>query len=174
MAKAFIVTHPETALDHKGRIHGNLDPPLSYTGRQKAKQIASSFANKGIKRIHTSPRKRAKETADEISKTTGAPVHINMDLEPWDLSSLSGAKTASISPVLDFFNNRPDRAIPGGESKQAFLDRYKRFVRGLRGGDMLVGHSQHSLAYDHVTKGGDASKVPMIGGKSGEVREIDV
>lgn len=174
MSKAWLITHPETKLDKEGRIHGKLDPPLSDSGRQRADSIGRSLKGKGINRIHSSPRKRALETAHAISKHTGAQVHVSDRLEPWDLSTMSGAKTASIGPLLDFFSKRPNRSVPGGESKQAVLDRYKRFIGGLRGGDAVVAHSQHSLAWDHVTKGGDASKVPMIGGKAGEVKEVSL
>lgn len=172
--KAWLVTHPETALDHQGRIHGHLDPPLSHTGRIKAGQIAKGFKNKGVTKIHASPRKRAKETADLISKHTGAPVETHKDLEPWDLGSMSGAKVKSIQQLLDFFSNRPNRSVPSGESKIDVLNRYGRHMKRVKPGEVVVGHSQHSLALNHIQKGGDAAKVPMVGGRAGEVREIEV
>lgn len=173
--KAWLVTHPETDMDKEGRVHGNLDPPLSNSGRMKAEQIGKSFKGKKVSKIHSSPRKRALETAHAISKHTGAPVEVHKELEPWNLSSMSGARTNSIRPVLDYFSSRPNRPIPGGEAKNDVLGRYRRFIRGNNLGDsVVVGHSQHSLAHDYVSKGGDASKVPMFGGKAGEVREINV
>jgi len=159
-------------MDQEGRIHGKLDPPLSDSGRQQARQIAKSFKNKGIKRIHSSPRLRARQTAQAISEHTGAPITVHEELTPWDVAHMSGAKTSSIKPVLDFFSSRPDRQIPGGESKNDVLNRYSKFTKGLKPGDVVVGHSQHSLAWDYAKKGGDAKKVPMIGGKAGEVREV--
>lgn len=174
MAKAWLVTHPETKFDHEGRVHGHLDPPLSQQGREKAERIAKGFRNKGVKRIHSSPRQRATETAHAISKQTGAPVEIHSELEPWKLGSLSGAKTHSVKPVLDYFSSHPKRPIPDGEAKQDVLDRYKKFSKTLKPGDVVVGHSQHSLALEHVRKGGDAAKVPMFGGKAGEVREVNL
>ncbi len=172
MAKAWLITHPETKLDSEGRIHGHLDPPLSEAGRYKAKQIAKSFKGKKVTNVHSSPRKRALEMANEISKVTGRSVQVHAELEPWRLGSISGAKTNSIRPLLDFFSQRPDRAIPGGESKNAVLDRWKAFGKKLKSGDVVVGHSQHSLSWDYSRKGGDAAKVPMVGGKAGEVREV--
>lgn len=172
--KAWLVTHPETDMDKQGRVHGNLDPPLSHSGRIRAEQIGKSFRGKKISKIHSSPRKRALETAHAISKHTGANVEVHKDLEPWNLGSLSGAKTNSIRPVLDYFSKRPNRAIPGAESKGDVLTRYKRFSGKVKSGEVVVGHSQHSLAHDYVSKGGDASKVPMFGGKAGEIREVNV
>jgi len=172
--KAWLITHPETKLDREGRIHGHLDPPLSDSGRQHAKRIAKGLKNKGITKIHSSPRQRALETANHISKETGAPVEVHSELEPWKLGSMSGAKTSSIKPLLDFFSSRPDRQVPGGESKNAVLSRYSKFMKRVRPGEAIVGHSQHSLAHDYAKKGGDAAKVPMVGGRAGEVREISV
>lgn len=172
--KAYLITHPETEMDKQGKVHGKLDPPLSHSGKQKAESIGRSLRGKGIKQIHASPRKRAQETAHAISKHTGAPVITHDDLVPWDLGSLSGAKTHSVKPLLDYYTNHPDKATQGGESKAAVLGRYKRFMGKVKPGDAIAGHSQHSLALQHVQKGGDASKVPMFGGKAGEVKEIEV
>ncbi len=174
MAKAWIVSHPETSYDKAGRVHGNQDPSLSDSGRQKAEKIGKQFKSKGIAKIHSSPRKRAHETAQIISKHTGAPVEVHKELEPWDLGSMSGAKATAIQPLLEFFSKRPNRKVPSGESKNAMLNRYKSFSKKLKPKEALVGHSQHIMAWDHVRKGGDASKVPMIGGKSGQIREVTV
>lgn len=170
--KAWLITHPETELDKQGKVHGRLDPPLSHGGRIKASQIAKGFKNKGVKAIHSSPKQRAQETAAMLSKETGAKVQVHDELIPWDLAGMSGAKTNSMKPLLDFFSNHPEREIPGGESKNAVLARYQKFMKGVKDGDVIVGHSQHSLALDHVRKGGNAAKVPMFGGKAGEVKEI--
>jgi hypothetical protein len=79
-----------------------------------------------------------------------------------------------MQPLLDYYTSHPEKSIPGGESKNAVLARYKKFMPKVKAGDAIVGHSQHSLALEHVRKGGDASKVPMFGGKAGEITEIEV
>lgn len=174
MAKAWLVTHPETEMDKQGKVHGNLDPPLSYSGSVKAKQIAKGFKSKGVTAIHSSPKKRAVETAQRIHEQTKAPMMIHDELIPWDLARMSGVKTASIRPLLEYFSNHPDRPVPGGEAKADVIKRYKAFMKQVKGGHVIVGHSQHSLALQHVRKGGDLAKVPMFGGKAGEVTEIEV
>lgn len=174
MAKAWLITHPETDLDKQGKVHGRLDPPLSAVGQSRAKRIAAGFRSRGIKAIHASPRQRAQQMARAIAEATGAKIQTHAELVPWDLGRMSGAKVSAIRPLLDFFSNRPDRPIPGGESKAAVLARYKKFMRTVKSGDVIVGHSQHSLALEHVRKGGNAAKVPMFGGKAGEVTEIEV
>lgn len=171
-AKAWLVTHPETKMDKDGRVHGRLDPPLSESGARHADRIGKSFKGKGVKAIHASPRLRAQQTAQAIHKHTGAPIQTHGELTPWDLGNLSGAKSASVKPVLDFFSNHPNKPIPSGESKADVLARYKKFMRGVKAGDVIAGHSQHVLALDHVQKGGDPAKVPMFGSKAGQVKEF--
>jgi broad specificity phosphatase PhoE len=160
-------------MDLQGRAHGELDPPLSYTGQIKLSQIARAFKNKNVTKIHTSPRKRALETAKAISKATGAPIVIQPALIPWRLGNFSGAKVKSVRPVLDFFSARPGRSVPGGEPKISMLNRYKRFRKTVGDGEVIVGHSQHVLSDDYALCGGDPAKVPMFGDvKNGMVKEI--
>jgi broad specificity phosphatase PhoE len=175
MRKAFIVAHGETPIDRQGKVHGDLDPPLTWKGEQMGRTIAKQLKNKGIEKIYSSPRIRAKQTADLLAKELKVPVEIRDELIPWKLASMSGAKTKSIEPLIEFFSSRPNRPIPGGEAKADVLSRYRKFVSELKRGTGTVaisGHSQHTLGFDYATKGGDMSKVKMIGGKAGEVKEV--
>lgn len=161
-------------MDEEGRIHGHLDPPLSDRGRMKARTIANGFKGKKVSKVYSSPRQRSLETAKMIGNATGASVEVRNELEPWKLGSISGAKAGAIKPLLDWFSSRPDRPVPGGEAKNDVLKRYAKFLKGVKDGEVIVGHSQHSLAHDYASKGGDASKVPMVGGRAGEIRTIEV
>lgn len=173
--KVYIVAHGETKIDREGRIHGHLDPPLTTAGKLTAKKQAKQLKGKGVEKIYSSPRARARETAEALSEETGAPVEVRDELIPWKLGSMSGAKTNSIKPLIEFFSSRPNRAIPGGEAKADVLTRYKKFVSELKKGKgpvAIAGHSQHTLGFDYASHGGDAGKVPMIGGTQGEVKEV--
>lgn len=176
MPKVYVIAHGATALDKDGRLHGQrVDASLSLSGRQSAQKAGKQLANKDIAKIYSSPLKRATETAAILSKATGAPVEVRNELLPWDIGRMSGAKAASVKPVLDFFSKRPDRPIPGGEAKADVLKRYKGFVDTLRKGKdpvVISGHSQHTLGLEYATKGGDVAKVEMIGGNPGEVKAI--
>lgn len=172
-AKIHLVTHGETALDREGRMHGwKVDAPLSLQGKFTAKKAAQKLKGKGIETIYCSPLLRCSETAEIIGREIGAKVSRTRELMPWNIANMGGAKTASIKPLLDFFSTRPHRVIPGGESKAQFLDRYGRFLKGLKGTVAIAGHSQHSLGLSHVLKGGDARKVPVVGGTPGEIRSV--
>lgn len=174
MGTAWIVTHPETNLDKEGRLHGSLDGSLNSAGKSRAHKIASEMATKPVKRILSSPRLRARQTAEAISKATGAKVHVLQDLKPWDAGSLSGAKVDSVKPVVEHYSANPDKSPRGGETKRAFLDRFSRVAKMVKPGDVIAGHSQHALAWDYARHGGDAAKVPLISGKSGQIKAVKV
>jgi broad specificity phosphatase PhoE len=175
--RAYIVAHGETAIDREGRIHGHLDPPLTDRGERTGRTVARQLRGKGIVKIFSSPRRRARRTAELIAKELNVPVEVRDELIPWMLGSMSGAKAKSIRPLIDFFSSRPDRAVPNGEPKQAMLDRYKKFMREVKRGKgpvAIAGHSQHTLALEHVIKGGDPGKVPMLGGTQGEIKAVSL
>src|SRR6266851_2129042 len=172
--KGYIVAHGETKIDREGRMHGNLDPPLTMKGELTGRKIGRQLKSKGIEKIFTSPRRRAAQTAKLMAKEMNVPVEVREELIPWNLASMSGAKTNSIRPLIEFFSARPNRAIPGGEAKADVLARYRKFMSELKQGKgkfAISGHSQHTLGFDYATKGGDLSKVKMIGGTAGEVKE---
>lgn len=175
MRKVYIVAHGETPIDREGRVHGRLDPPLTLAGRLTGKKIARQLKTKGVERIYSSPRLRARQTAELLEKELKVPVEVRNELLPWDLGRMSGAKTESIRPVVEFFSARPNRPIPGAEAKSDVLARYRKFVSELKRGKgtvAIAGHSQHTLGFDYAAKGGDQAKVKMIGGKAGEVKEV--
>lgn len=175
--RVYIVAHGQTAIDKAGRVHGQLDPPLTHAGMLTARAVARKLRGKGIERIYTSPRARARQTAEEIARALNVPVEVRQELIPWKLGSLSGSKTNSLRPLIDFFSSRPDKAVPGGEAKQAMLDRYRKFMSALKRGAkpvVISGHSQHTLALDYGVKGGDATKVQMLGGEPGEIKMVNL
>jgi broad specificity phosphatase PhoE len=174
MSKLYILTHGETTLG-QDRIHGQkVDAPLTRAGRQTVNSSIPKLMGKGITKVYHSPLKRATETAGIMGKALGVPTESRSELMPWDVGSMSGAKTNSIKPVLDFFSSRPDRSIPSGESKGSFLKRYSGFVKGLKGTVAIAGHSQHSLGLKFAQGGEDAAKVRVLGGKPGEITEANL
>lgn len=175
MRKVFIVAHGETPIDREGRVHGHLDPSLTHKGVMTASAIARQLKSKNIEKIYSSPRWRALQTANIIRNATGAPIEVRHELIPWDLASMSGARVGAIENLINYFSAHPDRKIPGGEAKRDVLTRYQKFVRELKKGDKPVvvsGHSQHTLGFDYALKGGDMTKVKMIGGQPGEIKEV--
>lgn len=72
--KLYIARHGETMWNRENRILGRTDKPLNETGEKQAAALAAAMADKGIEVIVSSPLLRARQTADAVAKTTGAPV----------------------------------------------------------------------------------------------------
>lgn len=80
-AKWFLVRHGETDWNKEEKLIGQMDIPLNETGRIQAQVLAEKLKNKKIDLIISSPLKRAYETAEIISKSTGAEIIIDENLK---------------------------------------------------------------------------------------------
>ncbi len=66
--------------DVEDRYGGDYDDHLTEKGLQQAKELAESLRNENIQTIFSSPRFRAKETAEIVSAALGVPVELVDDL----------------------------------------------------------------------------------------------
>jgi broad specificity phosphatase PhoE len=125
----YIVRHGATKLNNQvdmseDRIRGWSDVPLVEEGREEARGAAKKLAGKGIKAIMTSDLSRAHETADIIGKVIGIKPIASQKLRPWNLGKLTGCTTKeSLPKIANYVRNRPDEAVPGGESFNSFKAR---------------------------------------------------
>src|SRR5207247_2386425 len=77
----FLVRHGETDLNKEGRLQGYTDISLNETGRLQAEKAANTLTRSNIDLIISSHLKRAHETAEIISKSTGAKIQIDENLK---------------------------------------------------------------------------------------------
>ena len=129
-----IIRHGKTALNSEAggddRLRGWRNEPLDKEGRAEAKKLARKLKNSNIDVLYHSPLDRAVDTAKMIAKTTGAKLIALEELKPWNVGHLTGTSSAKAAPILaKFCCETPDKAIPGGESFNAFRD---RVFKGLR------------------------------------------
>lgn len=124
-----VIRHGATKFNGDGyasvdKIRGWSDVPLSAEGKADAKKVADELKNSGIKIIVSSDLQRAHDTAKEVARATGAKLIISKKLRPWDLGALTGQDTkASLPKIADYAKNKPDEAIPEGESFNSFKSR---------------------------------------------------
>ncbi len=126
--KFYLTRHGATAYNAESGspdlIRAWLDIPLDALGRKQAAKMAEQLADSGIKRIYCSDLVRAKETAAALEKTTDAPVKAIKGLRPWDLGKFTGQSYEKIrQQVTSYAKNKPDQAVPDGESFNTFLRR---------------------------------------------------
>jgi broad specificity phosphatase PhoE len=145
MGEVVLVRHGETEWSKAHRHTSSTDLPLTPAGERQAQALAPALAGRRFAAVLSSPRQRARRTAE----LAGLPVTaIDHDLAEWQYGRYEGLTTAEIR------STRPDWLLwtdgcPDGESPAqvgARVDRVLARVRTLlTGGDVaLVGHG-HAL-----------------------------
>jgi probable phosphoglycerate mutase len=139
----WLVRHGETAWSAEGRHTSRTDVPLEPRGEEVARALAERLADVGFALVLTSPRQRARRTAE----LAGFPeAEVCEDLVEWDYGDYEGITTAEIRETVPGWTvwSHP---TPGGETAAqvaARLDRVLDRVRDVDGAVLLVAHS-HSL-----------------------------
>ncbi|RZC83433.1 hypothetical protein C5167_046219 [Papaver somniferum] len=121
VAEIVLVRHGETTWNNAGRIQGSLESELNEAGWKQADAIAARLG-KELKpaAIYSSDLKRAKNTAEMISKAFHIPEVIEVpDLKERHVGSLQGYYWSEIQEkepeaYLAFFSSEKDLEIPGG------------------------------------------------------------
>lgn len=145
MGDVFLVRHGETEWSKAHRHTSSTDLPLTAAGERQARALAPALAGRRFAAVLSSPRQRARRTAE----LGGLPVTaVVEDLAEWDYGQYEGLTTDEIR------RTRPDWLLwtdgcPGGESPAEVGGRIDRVLAGvgalLAGGDVaLVGHG-HAL-----------------------------
>jgi probable phosphoglycerate mutase len=143
----WVVRHGETEWSAAGRHTSTTDVPLTDAGEQAARAIGERLAGTTFDLVLTSPRERARRTAE----LAGFPdAQVEGDLAEWAYGDYEGVTTATIRESV------PDwtvwtHACPGGESAEQVGRRLDRVVAKARahGGRVLVfghGHASRVLA----------------------------
>ncbi|KAI3837917.1 hypothetical protein MKX03_019432 [Papaver bracteatum] len=132
MAEIVLVRYGETTWNNAGRIQGSLEYELNEAGWKQADAIATRLG-KELKpaAIYSSDLKRAKNTAEMISKACHIPEVIEVpDLKERHVGSLQGYYWSEIQEkepeaYLAFFSSEKDLEIPvrGGERFNLLCER---------------------------------------------------
>lgn len=149
-----LVRHGQTPLSVERRFAGVTDESLTQHGIEQAKAVAARLRawTRRYGRIDTvisSPRKRARQTAEFIAAATGSELEFEdgvaeTDFGAWEGQTLAEVRTATPAQ-LDAWLADPDAAPHGGESFSAVSDRVQasldRLIDRHRAGNVvLVSH----------------------------------
>jgi len=115
----YVVRHGEAEGNREGRFLGQVDPPLTETGKEQARRQGAALKGLGIARILSSDLVRARTTASIIAETLGLPIESTPALrevshgviDGWLSSDIQNSKYGPARDK-DKYNYRP----PGGES----------------------------------------------------------
>jgi broad specificity phosphatase PhoE len=143
----WVVRHGETEWSASGRHTSVTEVPLTESGEDAARGLADRLAETSFDLVLTSPRARARRTAE----LAGFPdARVDHDLVEWDYGEYEGITTAQIRETVPGWTvwSHP---CPGGEDSADVATRLDRVVADVRahGGRVLVfghGHASRALA----------------------------
>ncbi len=141
----WIVRHGETEWSRSGRHTSTTDVPLTPVGEQAALGLGPRLAEVTFDRVLTSPRSRARRTA-ELAGFGDAEV--TDGLSEWDYGDYEGITTPQIRETVPGWTvwSHP---CPGGESAEQVssrLDAVLETVRAVDGRVLVFGHGHASRA----------------------------
>lgn len=129
----FLVRHGEVDYNRQKIIVGNTDQPLNNIGRQQAEGTAEKVGGLGIDILVSSDLKRAKETAEIISKKIGISLITDSVFRERNYGSIEGKKKEGLKEIYPQYINKSGKLIlenefPGAESVDDF---YNRVIEGI-------------------------------------------
>jgi phosphoserine phosphatase len=123
-----LVRHGATDWNLQGRCQGSSDRELSEAGVRQAEQIATLLGSVELNAIYSSNLRRARQTAELISRPHDLPVLIDEELRELDHGELEGLTFSEIktryAEFLTRWRSEPaDIRVPGGERLADVADR---------------------------------------------------
>jgi broad specificity phosphatase PhoE len=120
-ARILLVRHGQIDANLTNRWHGSTDGDLTQRGLEEAGLVARHIARTrpNVRAVHSSPLKRARDTATPIAAALGVPIFVNPGLAEYAIGELEGETFADLAAVHNFFEQSVadvDWAPPGGES----------------------------------------------------------
>ncbi len=121
MKGCLLARHGETEWNREGRRQGQLDSPLTATGRSSVQRLASELAGAPIDGVFSSPLGRAVETASVYAEALHLAVEVVDQLRELDHGAMAGLTKAEIEARFpgELARRRRSRytwRFPGGES----------------------------------------------------------
>jgi probable phosphoglycerate mutase len=123
-----LVRHGQTERSARKAYSGQLDIPLTDTGRAQARRCAAQLKSAGVDAIYTSPLVRARDTAQAIAAATGAPLIVDarlieVDYGPFEGLDRAGARATYGQAFEDWRADPFGSPVPGMEPLAAALER---------------------------------------------------
>lgn len=146
--KVIIVRHAESIANTRGIYQGqSYDTDLSSLGRKQAMALAKRLSELGVKKVISSPLKRAYYTAVEVSKTLNCSLEVEESVVEISHGIWEGKRKDWIEKnypeLYRLWMSRPSRVqFPEGEHFMDTVRRVSKFLQGssLSAGTVIVTH----------------------------------
>jgi broad specificity phosphatase PhoE len=141
--RLWLVRHGETRWSREMRHTSVTDLPLTSAGEHQAQAAAELLAGREFAQVLTSPRLRARRTAELLGHGDAT---VDPDLVEWAYGDYEGLTSVTIHETAPGWTIWTG-PTPGGESSAeiaARLDRVVERVRATDGATLIVGHG-HAL-----------------------------
>ena len=172
VGRVLFLRHAETPWNGARRWQGWADVSLTKLGRKQTHTLGVHLKDLDIDALWSSDLRRALETAEIISATTGvSPVQQDADLRERDVGAWTGLTDAEIEQrwpgALAAWRARTLDRPPGGETTADVATRAGRVLRRLLDEDQVVLAITHAGVIHQVEQllGLRPSGVPNLGGR---------
>lgn len=115
--KIFLIRHAESTSDVEDRYGGDYNDHLTEEGKEQAQKLAVSLQDKNIEIVYSSPKFRARETAEIVVKHLGRPLEVVDDLRE---RNAYGIVTGMVKAKAG--EQYPDEVAKLGDYRQTVLD----------------------------------------------------
>jgi broad specificity phosphatase PhoE len=150
MTRLFLVRHGETEWSANGRHTSVTDLPLTPKGEQQARALNGHLDPADFQLVLSSPRRRARHTAELAGFTGAHEPEVDQDLAEWaygDYEGLTSDEICETAPGWTIWTG----AVPGGETAAPVTARLDRVVARIEssGAEQAIcfghGHSLRAL-----------------------------
>ena len=185
MTTILLARHGETDWNSERRWQGHADQPLNDVGREQARELAETLADRAVDVVYSSDLLRAHETALIVADRLGLPVEVDAGLREVDVGDWAGRLVSEIEnadPEGFQLWRQGRKAWNGGESYEEMGERVVGAVLLIAGHHpgqtvLIVTHGGSIRACRATAAGLDyaASRVSAIGSMGNcEVAELHV
>ena len=147
--RLYFARHGETDWNVKRLIQGTTDTELNENGRRQARELAEKLKDSGIRRVYTSPLKRANETGRIVAEELGVPCFVKAGLEELDLGEWEGCNWDEVKAKWpdEFEKRQADIANVPPPNGETYLQLAARVVNAVKkilaetdGDTLMVSH----------------------------------
>jgi probable phosphoglycerate mutase len=146
--RVYLIRHGETDWNAEGRLLSFTDQPLNAAGERQAAELAVALSGITWDRAHSSPRIRARQTAELVLAGGQDPPDLVIDerLVEMDFGPYEGWSEADLAAdPLAVTRRRDNVEIPGVEPEASVANRATSFFADLAESDgttLVIGHGR--------------------------------